>query len=782
MKPIYFFLFILVGVISKSSAQDFKPPVCGDPASMQPTCLESCVICDIDGFTGRNEDVGVIGQSPPGFCTSVVHHMQWIGFIAGTTNLKISIKPSNCKENRGLEVGLYESNDCVTFQRVSECDTDILPNSTKIFTNTVPLTVGKHYYFVMDGNNDDVCDYVIKVVEGSTKVEPLESAPQFTGSATLCLGETGDFEVIPLQGAVFYDWIVDGQKVSTGTKYSNTFTKSGIYNICLEASNVCDVSPQNCRQITVVEPTTTVVKDTVCFGEYVVIGADTVRNTGHFSIPLNDINGCDSIIDLSLLVEDKLVQNTSILICQGDSVTFNGTKYSQDGVYTTVIDIENACDIYADLTVQTIDCNLTSVTIPSNTLCHNSSNGKIKVEAKTGTPPIHYEVRELNNNISVQTGTFTSLNESITINDLPIGFYQIWIYDDFDNAYVEHVEIQSPAAISYTADVSDFNGYGTSCYNADDGQISVNITGGTPPYTLSSSNGTVAGNTVSNLLAGEYSLQIIDKNGCILSLNETLTAPEAIISDAIFENPNCTALNSGQITIINTSGGAGPYTYALDSGGYAADSIFRNLPPGIYSINIKDDNGCVYSYQDTIESIVIPTVGAIDSILNISLGDSVQIFTFVNPTDAEILWTPADGLSCVDCLDPIATPFDNTVYTLTATSDDGCATTLLIRVIVNKTRSFEISNVFTPNGDRMNDRLRYYTGKDVKTIQYFKVYDRWGNLVYIGENLNTGVHEISWDGIYNGQPLSQGVYAWISLVTYLDDETVVYKGNLHIIK
>ncbi|MEZ4911022.1 MAG: gliding motility-associated C-terminal domain-containing protein [Saprospiraceae bacterium] len=778
----YFTLLLVFFFLSEVYSQEFKPDICGNPPAMQPTCLESCIICDIDGFKGRNEDVNIQGQSPPGFCTSVVHHMQWIGFIAGTSTLKISITPTNCKFNRGLEVGLYESKDCVTFSKISECDTDILPNSTRVFNNTVPLTIGNHYYFVMDGNNDDVCDYVIKVVEGSTKVEPLESAPEFTFPTSLCLGETGNFEATPLFGAVFYDWIVDGEIVGSDTKYSQTFNKAGTYNVCLEASNVCDVSPQNCKQITVIEPSTTNLTDTVCYGEFVVIGSDTLRNSGPSTIVLRDINGCDSIINHSLLVKEKLVQNTKLLICQGDSLSFHGNTYFESGMYNTIIDIENACDIYAELSVQTIDCNLTSSTIPTNTTCPDFTDGKISIESKTGTPPIHYEVREINRNVQIQTGLFTNLNENVTITDLPIGFYQIWVYDDYNNEYVEHVEINAPDPIVYTSDISDFSGYGTSCYNTFDGEIILDITGGTPPYMIKSNSGMVNGNGISNLSAGNYTIQIVDKNGCIITLNETLTAPDTINSEVLYQNPTCSAFNSGRITISSTSGGTAPYTFALENGSYSIDTVYEDLIPGIYTVTIRDKNGCNFSFQDTIESIIIPSLGTIDSILTISLGDSIQIFTFADPTTSEIVWSPLENLSCTDCLDPIASPFENTIYTITATSEDGCATSTQIRVFVDKTRSFQIADVFTPNGDNVNDKLRYFAGKDVKVIQYFKVFDRWGNLVYITEHLSPGLEEIPWDGIFNGQSLSEGVYAWVSLVTYLDDETVIYKGSLQILK
>lgn len=67
-----------------------QPGICTPPAAMTSFCSQACIICDINGFQGRNNS-NITGQAPPGFCTSFVHHMQWIGFIAGSTNLSIEV-------------------------------------------------------------------------------------------------------------------------------------------------------------------------------------------------------------------------------------------------------------------------------------------------------------------------------------------------------------------------------------------------------------------------------------------------------------------------------------------------------------------------------------------------------------------------------------------------------------------------------------------------------------------------------------------------------------------
>ena len=132
-----------------------QPEPCTDPPLMTSFCDDACIICDIDGFTGRH-NATVVGQAPPGFageCTFVAHNMQWIAFIAGSTNLSVNMSVSNCEQGFGLEFGLYDGNDCQNFRRISNCFGGaagiIGPGGSGTITNNEPLTIGQYYYIVM---------------------------------------------------------------------------------------------------------------------------------------------------------------------------------------------------------------------------------------------------------------------------------------------------------------------------------------------------------------------------------------------------------------------------------------------------------------------------------------------------------------------------------------------------------------------------------------------------------------------------------------------------------
>jgi len=115
--------FLLIGFLFFAISIFGQPMPCTEmPPEMTSLCEDACIICDIDGFTGRHES-NVAGVLPDDFCTIVVHNGQWIAFIAGSERLVIDIAVSNCTTiNSGLEIGIYEGIDCQNFRRVSNCN------------------------------------------------------------------------------------------------------------------------------------------------------------------------------------------------------------------------------------------------------------------------------------------------------------------------------------------------------------------------------------------------------------------------------------------------------------------------------------------------------------------------------------------------------------------------------------------------------------------------------------------------------------------------------------
>ena len=102
---------------------------------------------------------------------------------------------------------------------------------------------------------------------------------------------------------------------------------------------------------------------------------------------------------------------------------------------------------------------------------------------------------------------------------------------------------------------------------------------------------------------------------------------------------------------------------------------------------------------------------------------------------------------------------------------------------MTKNRSFVISDIITPDGNGINDKIRYLAGNDVSKLEYIKIYDRWGNLVHISENIPaSGVTDLDWNAEFHGLPMQNGVFTLIASVSYIDNEVILYKGSMTILR
>ncbi|HFC00022.1 MAG TPA: T9SS type B sorting domain-containing protein, partial [Phaeodactylibacter sp.] len=142
-------------------------------------------------------------------------------------------------------------------------------------------------------------------------------------------------------------------------------------------------------------------------------------------------------------------------------------------------------------------------------------------------------------------------------------------------------------------------------------------------------------------------------------------------------------------------------------------------------------------------------------------------------------WSPATGLSCTDCASPTAMVDSAMNYVVLITNVlNGCTTAKEVKVRrINECSDELISmpNAFSPNGDGENDLYRIYSGA-VDDIDYFRVFNRWGVLVY-----ETNDRYGTWDGKMNGKLLPEGVYIYVlSAKCKLDGSTILKKGDITI--
>lgn len=147
-----------------------------------------------------------------------------------------------------------------------------------------------------------------------------------------------------------------------------------------------------------------------------------------------------------------------------------------------------------------------------------------------------------------------------------------------------------------------------------------------------------------------------------------------------------------------------------------------------------------------------------------------------------VIWSPSESLSCANCPSTTATPLKTTTYILTAYSRYNCvdSESVTIKVLCDKSQVF-IPNTFTPNGDGQND-VFYPRGTGIERINSFRIYNRWGEVVFKRDGFATNDKASAWDGTFNGKVLPPDVYVYIVEATCDEGEVLQWKGDVTIIR
>jgi len=359
--------YVLIICIFASSYLFAQPEICGPNASMEAFCSNACIICDLDGYSGNNGGI-LGGVGPEGFCTTVQHNIQWIGFIANSENITLELEVSNCIPPQpfwpfttGLEIGIYETFDCINTTLVTNCEGGqqaILNGTSGTISNVNPLVVGQYYYFVMDGQYGSICDYQVNIIEGSTEIPSLDPITGFDGVFASCVGGTFNYSIDPVYGAPTTLWYLDGTAVAFGEEVTIPFNTAGVYELCVEATNLCSPPSIACQEIIISDDSPVQVIDTLCVGEcYDVNSTISFCNAGEYFLELESSIGCDSFLNLILIQPPPNDTTITDIICEGDTAFIGNEFFTETGNYSIGFPSFLGCDsvVNLDLVVNPIN-------------------------------------------------------------------------------------------------------------------------------------------------------------------------------------------------------------------------------------------------------------------------------------------------------------------------------------------------------------------------------------------------------------------------------------------
>jgi hypothetical protein len=482
-----------------------------------------------------------------------------------------------------------------------------------------------------------------------------------------------------------------------------------------------------------------------------------------------NINGCDSVIIRNIAFDPSLLDTTLVELNTCDS--------DQAGVVTQILTNVVGCDstIITTTIYNPTLCapEISIVATPPN--CPGQSTASVLMVATTGVPPLQFQWTDGNGNVG--TGSINSLNTPVVVAGLSAGTFQVTVTASAGPPTIQSINIAAPPPFyAQIASLTSNNGFDIPCADQQIGAVSAISNGGTPPLSFSWSTG-ATGNNLASLPASTYTVTILDANNCTATAEITLSQPPPLALKATSDSTKC-----GDTTTtlrIEPLGGIAPYFNVVNG-----QTIFTShvvVGTGIHRIEITDANYCTLITFIPVEIPPIPTISLPEDTL-VNIGTTLQIIATTNMNAWEsIVWNPLPDPDCPTCLQQVWSPQATETYSVTLTDTFGCTATSDISVVVTEKADVFVPNIINIKDAYDNGLFRIGTGPSVKSLEFVRIYDRWGNLVYQLDSPTEPFAWPGWNGKFNNQLVPTGVYVYALQLRLLNDELIIKTGDLTII-
>lgn len=317
------------------------------------------------------------------------------------------------------------------------------------------------------------------------------------------------------------------------------------------------------------------------------------------------------------------------------------------GTYNVVITDANGCTANKSVII-------TEPAVISNTLkvknvsCNGGNDASIEVTPSGGTAPFTYLCPH-NNAITA------------TITGLVAGTYNVQVKDANNCIKTEQIIITQPDILTATIASKNVN-----CNGTYTGEATINVDGGTAPYTYSWNNGITTA-TNNGLRPGTFSVTVTDAKGCTVNSSVTITEPNVLTVSIKQTKAGCNGAITNSV-IATPSGGTQPYTYLWSNGVTTANA--DNLLPGTYTLTVTDANGC--KVNETVSVVATANLSLSFNKKNISCNglSNGNVTAVVTGGKAPFNYSWSTG-----SINPSINNLGVGTYTLTVTDDYGCTVT-----------------------------------------------------------------------------------------------------------
>jgi gliding motility-associated-like protein len=684
-----------------------------------------------------------------------------------------------------------------------------IPAQTLINPTNQPITL--EYKVSVSTNTGSTCSGVPKTyrITVNPSITLIEQISSFNGFGISCAGANdGLIKLSPAGGnGVFtYSWTGPAGFTSSSKDLSNL--KPGSYQVSISDQFGCTIS----KTYLITEPQPVIAniistRNILCAGDKsgaieisvsggtsslsyqfewkrngIPIPANSQNLTGipagTYEVKVKDANGCFKILSGIQLTEPSaaLVINYSKtdISCYGANdgslkldvsgglppynIKWNfgsgqiGFDNLGPGDYTLTVSDKSGCIKTQTITIE--DAPLFKITPEvKNISCFGQKDSfiKLNLEGGFGSTTIRWDNGE----------------EREDLFNLIAGVYGVTIKDQSDCEIRSVFNIVEAALLQIEPIIKD----ALVCDNPQSGEISLGISGGTPPYTIQWSNGQVV-ETLFGITAGQYAVKITDASGCQVNQSFEVKRP-APISIVAFQSTNvqCEPRLVEEEFKITISGGFAPYNIKWSGGKISADGkTMKTNAPGLYEVLVTDGRGCSSIQSFEVENLEIIPEAAIESAAFEQYNSYMVNFEiqFLNKSFGQItsyFWDFGDGNESFE---------ENPKHTYTAEGDFEISLTITdvfgcSAVIKKKISVFDyylvVPNAFTPNGDGINDTF-FPKFINIESLEFW-ILNKWGETIYFSDDMtNQG-----WDGKIKGVVATPGNYVYRLKFQTLDGRT-----------
>jgi large repetitive protein len=254
------------------------------------------------------------------------------------------------------------------------------------------------------------------------------------------------------------------------------------------------------------------------------------------------------------------------------------------GSYTITVTDANGCTQTVPATVLSSGSPTATIIFQQNVSCFGGSNGAVLVGVTGGTGPFTYK---LDANPPQASNSFTTLaagNHTIIVTDANLCTSTV------------NFTITSPTQLTYTSAVT-----ATTCNGTCDGQVQINVSGGTAPFQYSNNNGTTftPANPITGLCPGVVNIVVQDANGCLANSVVNIPQPAPLTATLVATDPTCHDACNGQV-VMTPAGGTATYQYSANGGPLQSSPTLTDLCPGPQQLMVQDIRGCQFTATTTL--------------------------------------------------------------------------------------------------------------------------------------------------------------------------------------